>query len=135
MLNKEQIAQVFSGAITDWAKVHGSGGQINLYARDDKSGTYDTFKTLVLGPAPLAGSAKRFEDSRALSDAVAADAGGIGFVGLPYVHDAKAIAVSETGTRALLPNRLTIATEDYPLSRRLFLYTPAIPQNPMTRRE
>jgi phosphate transport system substrate-binding protein len=133
-LTVEQIAQIFSGAITDWAGVHGSAGPINVYARDDKSGTYDTFKTLVLGSAPLVGSAKRFEDSRALSDAVAGHAGGIGFIGLPFVRDAKAIAVSEAAARPLLPNRFTVATEDYPLSRRLFLYTPAIPQNPFTRK-
>jgi phosphate transport system substrate-binding protein len=37
--------------------------------------------------------------------------------------------VSEKGTRALLPTRLTVATEDYSLSRRLYLYTPATPAN------
>jgi ABC-type phosphate transport system substrate-binding protein len=39
------------------------------------------------------------------------DPNGIGFVGLPYVHSAKAIAVAEKGARALQPTRLTVATE------------------------
>jgi phosphate transport system substrate-binding protein len=82
---------------------------------------------------PLVSSARRFEDSNALSTAVSSDPNGIGFIGLPFVHDAKAIAVSDKGTHGLVPNRLTVATEDYSLSRRLYFYTPSIPRNKFTR--
>lgn len=133
-LTKDQIAGIFSGKVTDWSQVGGRRGGITLYARDDKSGTFDTFKTLVLGSTPLAQGAKRLEDSNALSDAVAGDASGIGFIGMPYIRSAKAIAVAEAGATALRPNRLTVATEDYPLSRRLYLYTPTSPQNPNVRK-
>jgi phosphate transport system substrate-binding protein len=122
-LGKEQISSIFSGDYPDWSEVSiASHGPIRIYARDDKSATYDTFKTLVLAGKKLAPSAQRFEDSNALSEAVARDPNGIGFIGLPYVHNAKVIAVAETGALALQPTQLTIATEDYPLSRRLFLY-------------
>ena len=96
-LTKDQLSKIFSGATTDWSAAGGGSGAIHLYARDDKSGTFDTFKSLVLGSANLASSARRFEDSSALSDAVANDANGIGFIGLPYVRSAKAIAVAEPG--------------------------------------
>jgi phosphate transport system substrate-binding protein len=50
--------------------------------------------------------------------------------GGPYIiGSARAVPVSERGTSALLPNRMTIATEDYPLTRRLYLYTAAKPTN------
>jgi phosphate transport system substrate-binding protein len=78
-------------------------------------------------------SARRFEDSNALSEAVSGDPNGIGFIGLPFVHNAKPIVISEKGTHGLLPNRLTVATEDYTLSRRLYLYTPSIPRNKFTQ--
>lgn len=133
-LAKDQIAQIFKGEIGNWQQVGGSDGAIHLYARDDKSGTYDTFKTLVLGSAPLAPSAKRIEDSRKLSDAVAHDPNGIGFIGLAYVQEARAIAVYEGGAAPLLPTPFTVATEDYALSRRLFLYTPAQPRLDLTRK-
>lgn len=133
-LTKEQVAKIFSGEITSWTQVLSSRGQIKVYARDDKSGTYDAFKSLVLGNSQLVGTAKRFEDSNALSDAVANDSDGIGFVGLPFIRSAKAVAISESGATPLVPNRLTIATEDYLLSRRLYLYTPTNPQNPFTRK-
>lgn len=133
-LTKDQIMRLFSGDATSWSDVGGSGGAVKIYARDDKSGTYDTFKSLVLGSKSLVSGAQRFEDSNALSEAVAGDPNGIGFVGLPYVHSARAISVSEKGASALQPTRLTVATEDYPLSRRLYLYTPANPINKLTRK-
>jgi phosphate transport system substrate-binding protein len=34
----------------------------------------------------------------------------------------------------MLPNRFTVATEDYPLSRRLYLYTGQSPENKYTRK-
>src|SRR6516162_10422307 len=70
---KDQIARIFSGEIADWQQLHGPTAPINVYARDDKSGTYDTFKALVLGGKKLVSNAKRFEDSRELSEAVAKD--------------------------------------------------------------
>jgi phosphate transport system substrate-binding protein len=134
VLSKDQIAQVFKGAIANWQQVGGSDGPVNLYARDDKSGTYDTFRTLVLDNAPLAPSARRIEDSRKLSHSVAQDPNGIGFVGLADVQEARAVAVYENGAAALLPSPFTVATEDYALSRRLFLYTSANPRRELTRR-
>ena len=132
-LNREQIMRIFTGQITDWSQVGPYRGKINLFARNDNSGTYDTFKSLVLGGKPLAFTVQRFEDSKELSEAVANDANGIGFIGLPYILSAKPIAVSEEGTVSLLPSRLSVATEDYLLSRRLYLYTPENPKNKYIR--
>ena len=109
--------------MNDWSLIGGKSGKINVYARDEKSGTWDTFKGIVLGKSALISSAKRYEDSTALSNDVAGDINGIGFIGLPYVINAKAIAVSD-GAEPIVPDRFTIATEDYPLSRRLFFYVP-----------
>ncbi|MGE8174835.1 substrate-binding domain-containing protein [Pseudomonas fluorescens] len=131
-LNTEQLARIFSGEVKTWEELGGTGGPVNLYARDDHSGTYDTFKELVLshrGKA-LAGSAKRFESSEQLSDAVSQDRQGIGFIGLPYVRQAKAVAIVDGNSQPMLPLNSLIATEDYPLSRRLYFYLPHNGQNP-----
>ncbi len=62
-LSLEQIAKIFSGEIKDWSAVGGNPGEIDLYARDPNSGTYDTFDNLVLKPrnAKISPAAKRFE--------------------------------------------------------------------------
>jgi phosphate transport system substrate-binding protein len=133
-ISKDRLSRIFSGQITDWSAAGGRAGAIKLYARNDKSGVFDTFESLVLGTGSMAASAQRFEDSAKLSDAVASDVDGIGFVGLPYVRSAKALAVGEQGAAPMIPTLMTVATEDYPLSGRLYLYAPEHPKNPYTRK-
>ncbi len=125
-LTTEQLAKAFSGEVRDWSQLGGAPGAITVYARDDKSGTYDTFKELVLAAhgKSLAPGAKRFESSDQLSDLVSQDPGGIGFIGLPYVRQSKALAIADGDSQPMPPSTTLIATEDYPLSRRLFLYNP-----------
>lgn len=134
-LNTEQLAQIFNGEVSTWEALGGVGGLIHVYARDDQSGTYDTFKELVLRlrGKPLASGAKRFESSEQLSDAVSHDPQGIGFIGLPYVRQAKAVAIVDGDSQPMLPLNSLIATEDYPLSRRLFFYLPPSGRNPWAK--
>lgn len=136
-LSTVQLAGLFSGDIPDWSRIPDSGlsGPVHVYARDDKSGTYDTLKALVLKPngVKLSGAAKRYEDSNQLSIDVSNDPRGIGFIGLPYIKPAKAVAISDAGVQAIYPNSFTVATEDYPLSRRLFLYLPPNTRNLWSR--
>ncbi|SFA92991.1 substrate-binding domain-containing protein [Pseudomonas sp. NFPP24] len=134
-LNTEQLAQIFNGEVSTWEALGGVGGPIHVYARDDQSGTYDTFKELVLRlrGKPLASGAKRFESSEQLSDAVSQDPQGIGFIGLPYVRQAKAVAIVDGDSQPMLALNSLIATEDYPLSRRLFFYLPPSGHNPWAK--
>ena len=125
VLSKETVSKIFAGEISNWAQLGLPAGKINIYARDDNSGTYDTFKHLVLGKTrKLSPRAKRFESNTILSDSVAKDKNGIGFVGMAYVRQSKVISIADTGARAMKPNRFTVSTEDYALARRLFMYIP-----------
>jgi phosphate transport system substrate-binding protein len=119
----EQVRAIFSGRTTDWSSLGGRPGAINLYARDDKSGTFDSFRSMVLGDSALSPRASRFESTDALAAAVAADSSAIGFVGLAGVGAARALSISDVGTRPLEPGRVTVGTEDYVLARRLFMYS------------
>jgi phosphate transport system substrate-binding protein len=135
-LTVEEVAGIFSGKFVNWQQLGGENRPITLHARDAKSGTWDTFKSLVLDRQKqnLADGAARYESSNALSDQVSSDAGAIGFIGLPYVRQARAVPVAETvSSTAFLPTFFTISTEDYPLSRRLFLYTPAQQLSPQAK--
>ncbi|MBA3810043.1 MAG: substrate-binding domain-containing protein [Caulobacteraceae bacterium] len=131
-LTLAQLKSIFSSQITDWSGVGGAAGPIHLFARDDKSGTFDAFKSLVLQGGSL-GSAKRYEDSAALENDVAHDPAAIGFVGMPYVKTTRAVPIGDGLAVALEPTVFTVKTESYALSRRLFLYTAAQPANPAVR--
>jgi phosphate transport system substrate-binding protein len=129
-LSLQQLQGVFSGAVSDWSQVGGTPGKINIYARDAKSGTFDTFKTLVLDPGKrqLAAGARRFEASNELSDLVANDANGIGFIGFAYLRNAKAVSLVNECDMTFAPDTFSVKTEEYPLSRRLFLYSVKLPE-------
>lgn len=133
-LTLDQVAEIFSGRIDDWQQLGAAPGKISLYARDDNSGTWDTFKYLVFrGNFNLHQSARRFESNDEISRLVRQDPRAIGFVGLAAVNRAKLLAVADNNTRALVPTHLTIATEDYPLSRRLFMYIAPSNNSPIIR--
>jgi phosphate transport system substrate-binding protein len=126
-LSLDQISRIFSGEIQDWQQLGGAPGPINIYSRDAQSGTFDTFKTLVLEGNPkraLAASAKRFESSEELSDSVAADPRGVGFIGFAYIRSAKALQIATSCGLRFAADPFLVRSEEYPLSRRLFFYVP-----------
>jgi phosphate transport system substrate-binding protein len=131
----ETLAQIFSGEISDWSQIGGKAGAITLRARDDKSGTYGTFKDLMLKPnnKTLALSAKRYESSDELSEAVANDESAIGFIGFPYIRDNEALAVGSKCGIVQWPTRFSVQSEVYPLARRLYLYTLGAPRDEATK--
>ncbi len=59
-----------------------------------------------------------------MSDDVARDPRAIGFVGFAYLRNAKALAIRSVCGMSYAPTQFNVKTEEYPLSRRLFLYTP-----------
>jgi phosphate transport system substrate-binding protein len=124
-LDLDQIAKIFAGEIKDWSALGRSPGRINIYGRDAKSGTYDTFDNIVLKPRNLKISleAKRLESSPELSDEVTRDPDGIGFSGFAYIRNAKPLAISSACGIVSQPDVFSVKTEEYPLSRRLFLYS------------
>ena len=134
-LSVEEVARLFAGEIANWRELGGNDLQVQVHARDDRSGTYDTFKQLVLGAQgrTLSPAAARYESNDQLASTVSLQPGAIGFVGLASVGNAKALAIAEGGALPMLPSHASVATEDYPLSRRLFLYANPTRQSPWTR--
>ena len=134
-LSVEQVARLFSGEIANWRELGGANAAVELHARDDQSGTYDTFKEMVLGSQgkTLATNATRYESNDALSLAVSRRSGAIGFVGLASVGKSKALAITDGDSQPMPPTTALVATEDYPLSRRLFLYADPQKQSKWTR--
>lgn len=123
-LRLPQLRAIFSGEVRDWSRLGVSAGRIALHARDANSGTWDTFRSLVLGEAALHDSARRFESTLELARAVSADPAAIGFVGLAAIGEARAVPIADGG-EAMAPTAFGVAVEDYPLARRLYFYRAA----------
>ncbi len=133
-LGKASLKRIFSGEVKNWSEVGGKDGPIHVFALDENSGTYDTFKSLVLGKAPLVAGAKRDASHAEISGMVANDPAGIGFVGLPFVHESKPLAIADGEARPILPDAFSVATEDYVLARRLFFYLPEVTASPLAKK-
>ena len=128
-ISLHQLQQVFSGSVVNWRQLGLDNAPISVHARDDESGTFDTFHSLVLKPygVKITANAKRYTSNEELAEEVATNPNAIGFVA------AGALAKTGPGVRGLAlqgdcgivqePNTFNIKTEDYALGRRLFLYS------------
>lgn len=118
-----QVGELFSGSITNWKQLGGPDLAVSIHARDDKSGTFDTFSALVLSRGyQLATNVKRYESNDQLAKQVSSEMGAIGFTAFASIGAAQAVAIIDGESLPMLPQASSIAIEDYPLSRRLYLY-------------
>ncbi len=89
-LTLEQVRDIFSGKIKDFAALGGDKTEISLYGRENSSGTYEFFKEHVLGkdtkgnPVEYASSTQVLQGTAALAEAVAKDPKGIAYGGVGY---------------------------------------------------
>ncbi|MCI4660699.1 MAG: phosphate ABC transporter substrate-binding/OmpA family protein [Neomegalonema sp.] len=134
-LSMEEIAKLFSGEISNWSELGLPAAPVTVYARDNKSGTYDTFKSLVLKPAnvDLVDGARRYESNEQLARDVAADPNAIGFTALAYSDLAKTLSIRLSCGMEIFPTQFNVKAEEYPLGRRLYLYTADKPKKPMAQ--
>lgn len=135
-LNLDDVRRIFSGEITNWNKIAGSqkSGSINIYRRDESSGTYKMFSQMAMQSQPIAKEAIQFEKSSELVNTIGHDDNAIGFVSYSFVKNnqrIKALAIKPGGgIPAAAPNSLTMKTERYVLCRHLILYSLKADQNP-----
>jgi phosphate transport system substrate-binding protein len=124
-LTKDEIKKIFTGEITDWADLGGNSGKINLYTRNEDSGSLDFFQVAMLDGDKISKKATIIEHNDELSSKIAEDENGIGFVGMGYIGSAKPLSLaSNKDSEYFLPTPFNISTESYILSRRLYIYAP-----------
>lgn len=85
-LSIDQLADIYSGKITNWVDVGGNDSEISLYGRQSTSGTYGFFRESVI-QGDYAASMKGMEGNQAIIDGVVNDTEGIGYVGVGYLKD------------------------------------------------
>ncbi len=122
---QQDLARIFSGQVTNWNQIGGDDAKINLYVRDETSGTGAVFNELVMNPArrTVSDNATVAATDADLSSAVAGDPLGIGVASLANSGNAKILAIRGTCGIQVPATPFTIKTEEYPLTRRLYAYT------------
>jgi phosphate transport system substrate-binding protein len=121
-LTIDQVKQIFQGKITNWRAVGGPAGEIILYGRESSSGTYDYFREHVLAKEDFSPRVQTLQGTAAIINAVARDPRGIGYGGIAYAKDVRAIAIGQGGAAPVAPSEATVADGSYPLARNLYFY-------------
>lgn len=124
-LTVAQIRDIFQGKTKNWSEVGGPNAPVILYGRESSSGTYDYFREHVLEKGDFAPQVQTLQGTAAIINAVGSDRNGIGYGGIAYAKEVRALAVQAEGAQAVAPSEATVADGTYPLSRKLFFYFPA----------
>ena len=84
-LTSSQVQDIFSGKIKNWKDLGGKDAIINLYTRDEASGTREVFWDILLKKGPVDQSANVVASNGAMKLALSKDPNGIGYVGIGHV--------------------------------------------------
>lgn len=121
-LTLAQTKDIFQGKVTNWNQVGGPNAPIVLYGRENSSGTYDYFREHVLEKGDFAPRVQTLQGTAAVINAVGQDKNGIGYGGIAYAKNVRALAIASGDGPAIPPSEQTVAGGTYPLSRKLFFY-------------
>ena len=126
-LSVADLARILSGDITNWRTLGGPDAPISVHLRDAQSGIAQAVEDRVLRRAGvnLIEGARRHATNTDLAQAVTKDPLGLGVASFSEIGNSKALALTGPCGFDLRANRLTIKTEDYPLTAPMFLYIPA----------
>jgi phosphate transport system substrate-binding protein len=119
-LTKKQVEQIFTGDVTDWSAVGGSGGKISIYTRNTSSGTYSEFKELAMKKRDYAGGSQKMAGNEQIAAEVGKNKNGIGYVGMAYT---KASGVKALPIDGAIPSVKSVQAHSYPYWRPTFYYT------------
>ena len=122
-LTKEQAVAIYTGKITDWKELGGEPGAIDVYGREDGSGTRETFQGKVMGKVEQMPSVNTVSSNGAMKTAIAQDPRAIGYVGIGHL-DASVAGVAIDGH---VPSQENAAKGEYPVVRDLFMNTKGEP--------
>ena len=122
-LSFEQLIDIYAGKITNWKAVGGDDAEINLYVREDGSGTREVFTDKAIKKGDVSAKANVVNSNGAMKTAVAKDARAIGYVGIGHI-DSSVKAPKLAGMTATQENA---ASGKYTVVRDLFMNTKGKP--------
>jgi phosphate transport system substrate-binding protein len=119
-LTKKQVEQIFTGELTDWSAVGGTGGKISVYTRNTSSGTYSEFKELAMKKRDYAPDSQKLAGNEQIAAEVGKNPNGVGYVGLAYT---KASGIKVMPVDGAMPSKESVLGKSYPYARPTFYYT------------
>jgi phosphate transport system substrate-binding protein len=136
-LTIDQLADIFTGRVTNWQEVGGHDAPIILVSRETNSGTHvyfleevirkgDSENTDVFAPQTLL-----MPSSVGITSEVQRNPNAIGYDGLGYTdpeHEKLLAIAKDAASPYVPPSVATGADGSYPISRALYMYTAGAPE-------
>lgn len=121
-LTKDQAKKVYNGEITNWKELGGPDEQILVVAREQGSGTRDTFNEDIMGSkaAETPGVNTVAGSNAEVRTAITGSDKAIGYLGFSYAEDGQVGMITLDG---VAPSAETIKDGSYELARKLYFYT------------
>lgn len=119
-----QIADIYTGKISNWKQLGGEDAKIVVVSRDTNSGTYETFNELVLKKAAITKDAEYVGSNGQARTRVNTTKNAIAYVGLGFVDD----TVKPLSVEGILPAAKSVSTGKYPIARPLYMFTNGYPK-------
>ena len=113
-LSLEQIAQIYTGAVTDWSELGSDAGAIAVIGRESGAGTRDGFESIT-GTEDQCVLAQELSSTGAVIEAVRTTPGAIGYASLSAVQDQEGITVLTVG--GVAPSEATVLDGSYAIQR------------------
>jgi phosphate transport system substrate-binding protein len=129
-LTREQVRDLFTGAVQNWKDVGGPDAPVHLYSRHPISGTHLGFRELAMENKPYALHLKSFTNYTEMVKAVAQDEYGIGYSTITLASSTGVKSVSIGG---IAPTIESVNKGQYPYARTLRLYTDKANETPAAR--
>ncbi|MCK4305538.1 MAG: phosphate ABC transporter substrate-binding protein [Candidatus Eisenbacteria sp.] len=127
-LSAEQIRKIFAGQTTNWKAVGGQDAPINLYTRDEASGTRAVLWKKLLKKGLIAEHADVVTSNGAMKVAAAQDPNAIGYAGIGHIDS----TVKAPLLDGIAPTQENAAAGHYPIVRKLYMNTKGEP-SPLVR--
>ena len=122
-LSSDQLAAIFSGQITNWSEVGGPDRPINVISYAPDSANYTYFTNYLYGEeVPSFRPQAIAQDDQAMSNVMFHDRNAIGYLGHAFQRGAKPVQLINECGIATTPDAFSAKTEEYELSRRMYLY-------------
>lgn len=122
-LTTGQLQDIFAGKITNWKTLSGEDREINLYTRDENSGTRAVFWKKALNKGTIAPKANVVVSNGAMKSAVANDPYAIGYVSVGHIDE----SVAPVALDGVTPTIETVKNGTYPVARGLYSNTKGEP--------
>ena len=122
-LTREQVKGIFSGKVSNWKEVGGRDERIDVYTRDESSGTREVFWKKALDKGEISRKSNFVVSNGAMKSAISQDPYGIGYVSVGHIDD----SVVPVAFDGVAPTLQAVRNGRYPIARGLYSNTKGEP--------